>query len=338
MSASAGAARINATFRLVTPPTAGAVAIIDLDGDAPAALHALGIDPPAPGRPSLRSLAGVDDGLVILWSDDHAQIMPHGGPVVVGALLERLAGAGVFRADELRPDDAFPEAADRVEARALSTLASAASPAAVDLLLDQSRRWRAWDGVDPPAGRIDELSRALDRLVSPPLVVAVGRPNVGKSTLTNALARRAVSLVADVPGTTRDHVGVSLELPSPLGGVVVRWLDAPGVPAGGSSDEVEAAACRLAAEAARAADLVILCGDGVVGWPAPEDLTLSPDGAMLRAGLRADLAPPGPCDLSLSVARDDGVGALAQAVRRRLVPDEALAWDGPWRFDPALPL
>ncbi len=48
-----------------------------------------------------------------------------------------------------------------------------------------------------------------------PQIAIVGRPNVGKSSLLNRLARRRVSIVAAEPGVTRDRVSAVIELDSP---------------------------------------------------------------------------------------------------------------------------
>ncbi len=53
-------------------------------------------------------------------------------------------------------------------------------------------------------------------LMSVPQIAIVGRPNVGKSSLLNRLARQRVSIVAAEPGVTRDRVSALIELDAPM--------------------------------------------------------------------------------------------------------------------------
>lgn len=99
-----------------------------------------------------------------------------------------------------------------------------------------------------------------------PLVALVGRPNVGKSTLFNALTRSRDALVHDEPGVTRDrHYGVCrLEEARPF--VVV---DTGGI--AGVDEGLAGATARQARAAAEEADLVLFIVDGREGASSLDD-------------------------------------------------------------------
>lgn len=329
----------SAWFRVATPAAPGAIAVIEIWGDVSAALEALGVREVGPGAAALRDIAAVDECVVARWAESFATITPHAGSGVVREIARALDAAGVTRADTPDPLAAHPEAANLIEALMLETLPIAESPAALDLLLAQPERWRAWDRERHPIEAVRRVSSVLDRLIRPAVVVAAGRPNVGKSTLTNALARSAVSIVADEPGTTRDYVGVSLELPSPAGGVVVRWIDAPGVRATSSeSGVIEAEAVRLALAVVASADLVIMCGDAASGFAPAEELGVAPGTPTIRAATRCDLGAAGGCDIETSAKSGAGIGVLADFIRYKIISDAAVGWDGPWLFDDRIPV
>ena len=107
-----------------------------------------------------------------------------------------------------------------------------------------------------------------------PLVALVGRPNVGKSTLFNALTRSRDALVHDQPGVTRDrHYGVC----RPEGQRAFAVVDTGGI-AGESEHLVEGllgATARQARAAAAEADLVLFLVDGREGASALDDEILA---------------------------------------------------------------
>jgi len=96
------------------------------------------------------------------------------------------------------------------------------------------------------------------------MVVIAGRPNVGKSSLLNALAGHEVAIVTDVPGTTRDLVHARVE----LDGLPVHLVDTAGLRT--TDDPVERIGVDRAWTAARTADAVVLVVDAEVGYGAGE--------------------------------------------------------------------
>ena len=98
-----------------------------------------------------------------------------------------------------------------------------------------------------------EVGRVLREGVS---VLILGRPNVGKSSLMNAILGESRAIVNELAGTTRD----TLEEQLVLAGFPVRLVDAAGVR--DTDDPVEQEGVRRAREKAAAADLVLMVVDG----------------------------------------------------------------------------
>ena len=114
--------------------------------------------------------------------------------------------------------------------------------------------------------------------------VILGAPNVGKSSLLNALVRRDVAIVSAIPGTTRDAIEVDLD----LGGYAVTLIDTAGLRE--TADAIETEGIRRARAKAQHADLRL----GVVDASAPVDdsrvsLELRAEDAVLLN--KSDLAP-----------------------------------------------
>jgi len=113
---------------------------------------------------------------------------------------------------------------------------------------------------------------AAERIRTGYEVAIVGSPNVGKSTLLNALAGRDAAITSEVAGTTRDVIEVRME----LAGLPVTLLDTAGLRE--TEDRVEKIGVARALERAKAADLrVFLVEAGVAPEfsPLPNDIIVT---------------------------------------------------------------
>jgi tRNA modification GTPase len=135
------------------------------------------------------------------------------------------------------------------------------------------------DDIETPSGlpleyELQGLVGAVERLLAggfagrilrEGLATAIGgRPNVGKSSLLNALLLRDRAIVTDVPGTTRDVLEEHLN----VGGLLLRVLDTAGIRH--SHDIVEREGVRRSLAVVRSADIVLIVLDGSQGMRAED--------------------------------------------------------------------
>lgn len=141
-------------------------------------------------------------------------------------------------------------------------------------------------------------------------VAILGKPNAGKSTLLNQLARRDAAIVTEIPGTTRDIVEVRLT----LGGYLVFIADTAGLRE--TADLVEAEGVRRALKAADEADVRLWLYDARETPPSnqvkPGDLVISNKSDLIE--------PENVSRETLSISAKDGIGisAVETAIVERL--------------------
>lgn len=289
------------TLTVTTPAnTAGAVALIQLHGEGVKTLltQLTQRDMWDAGKVYLCDFAGIDEGLSVCLNDQWAQLMPHGGLRVIELLCEKLITLGAHH-KQASNRQLFPEANSDFEADMLATMSLAPSPAAIDLLLAQCDNWR---DVTIDNTSIMEDTKRLDQLCHMPSVVVIGPANVGKSTLTNRMLGYAASIVADLPGTTRDWVGGMTQ----LRGIAVRWMDTPGLR--DSDDDVEQQAIVLAKQVIEQADVLIYMSDMQHGFEHAGVTARKPDLLLLNKvdcldDMSADSFPPDVLPISATTGK-----------------------------------
>ncbi len=183
-------------------------------------------------------------------------------------------------------------------------------------LIDQ----RQHDSARRQLAVLQQRSALGRRLTHPWIVVIAGRPNVGKSSLINAIVGYRRALVYDQPGTTRD----ALTALTAVDGWPVELIDTAGLRE--SQCAIESAGVQRARRHAERADLVLLVADVSRAWNEedadllvayPRALLVHNKMDLLVGDQPGDDRPPG---LLVSAKAERGLAELLAEVSRRLVP------------------
>ena len=274
-----------------------------------------------------------EDVVLSIVDERTLEIHCHGGEAAASRILSDCSRAGcrVTTWTEM-----VRAARGVLEAELLEALSQATTLRTAEILLEQSNgllraelETLAREG-EPNLlrTRVAALLRWADfaaHLTRPWKVVLTGRPNVGKSSLANALLGYTRSIVFDQPGTTRDVVTAT----TAIDGWPIEFSDTAGLREG--SEPLEAAGIERARSASAEADLTIVLID--VSQPAGDD-----DRALLAA-FPTTIVVAHKCDLPswegpngwhadatsrwlpVSSKTGAGVDVLLRTISTRLVPE-----------------
>ena len=333
----------------------GAIAVVGVSGPAATELVALHFQSAngltLPEQPLERIVYGQwsgEDLVVCRLAEDHLEVHCHGGHQSPQRIVAALVSSGAV---ELNQEQwAKLEASSVIGVESLLALAGATTRRTAQHFLSQLRGSLEEElqairtlveanEVAQAKQRVKGLLRwhQLGRHLSEPWqVVVAGAPNVGKSSLVNAIVGFDRAIVYDQPGTTRDVVSTL----TAINGWPVQLSDTAGICA--TDDQVEAEGIGLAIETVARSDLVVWVLDATRLEADSSDVQSVVAADIERAGMsvpadkllvvinKIDLAEPPvvvrDAFLSVSATSQLGIAALVGEVATRLVP-ESPVWE-----------
>ncbi len=259
---------------------------------------------------------------------DHFEIHCHGGPAAIDNILRELEsqGAQIVSHDQFRVADQ-PLLIREAEAVLCRCVTARTAAIAMDQVRGALADWarEALHGnaetgnAETREGRFSMLpladqARALleiapttTRLADPFRVVLLGAPNVGKSSLTNAILGYDRSITMDTAGTTRDV----LRAETVIDGVPIQISDTAGIRE--SEHAIEREGVLRAAQEMKQADLVLRLSDPKTPW-----ISVTESLASIRVMNKVDQLPPGTDRREgvhyLSALTGEGVALLIQRI------------------------
>lgn len=261
-----------------------------------------------------------EDLVCVRTAADTVEIHCHGGEAAVQRILEDLQNSG---ARVLLPNEASSQT---LEAEFDAALQSASTRRTAHMLLRQRSQFpKAVQQLQqlPAIQRRNRIDAMLEwaefgqHLTRPWQVVLCGQPNVGKSSLTNALVGYSRTVVYDQPGTTRDVVTVQ----TAFHGWPIELSDTAGLRE--TTEQLEAWGIEKARQRIAHADLLLVIADARRGWTEFEQALAKSVPRSLLVLNKIDLlegASVHSGGIAVSATEHTGIEQIAEKISEQLVP------------------
>jgi tRNA modification GTPase len=268
-----------------------------------AALHAAGARPAAPGEFTRRAV--INGKLDLLQAEAVGDLIDATAPAQAKAAIRQLEGGLSQRLEVLRQS--------LLEVEALLGY-HIDFPEEDDGPVPPEQISTKVESVSTQIRHLVTTAPSVERLREGALLVFAGRPNVGKSSLFNALLGSNRALVTEVPGTTRD----TIEAHSDFLGWPVRLADTAGL--WQAPQKIDQLGVEVSRKYLAAADLVLLCVEA--GRAVGEDeAAIARERPSIVVRTKADLARGSDQGLAVSALTGEGLDDLRRVAAERVFSD-----------------
>lgn len=327
---------MSGTYAILTPDGRGAVAVVGVRDSNPdrwfgRLFRPVTQTPPRVGQIRLGTWRGGETVVLVVVASDRYEIQCHGGVAAVDQIVRDLRDEGLGVCEDVSRW-CLGTGADRFHHDNVRVLSGCLTDRTAAIALRQVRgalsRWL----MEVPKMTVAQRRRSggsilaaapwTTRLARRWTVVLTGPPNVGKSSLMNALAGYERSIVLDRPGTTRD----ALRTDTVLDGIAIELIDTAGRRS--TTETIEAEGVRRGEATLGWADLIVSVGDP----DSPPDPTPAGWEATILVRNKSDLIvedglPSDPNVLNTSARTGEGIerlkAAIAEAITGGVDPSDA---------------
>lgn len=279
-----------------------------------AALHSAGARPAAPGEFTRRAV--LNGKLDLLKAEAVGDLIDATAPAQAAAALRQLEGGLSRRLESLRES--------LIELQAFLSY-NIDFPEEDDGAVPLDQITKRLDEIRTAVAHLLSTAPSAERLRQGALLVFAGRPNVGKSSLFNALLGSDRALVTEIAGTTRD----AIEAHTDFLGWPVRLVDTAGL--WNAPERIDQLGIEISRRYLSAADLVLLCVEAGCEMEADEKI-IAGERPVLLVRTKSDLSQHFGEGLPVSVVTGEGLDCLRRMVAERVFGDQLSLGD----LEPAL--